>query len=127
LPVFLVIDSSVSGKPEKVESTPRKKCFIVIGINTAFSSRKRRDSVRETWMPQGGLMIFQRFLVYFPFFDTMYLPNASDPWFQIKTPSAEDRKRLEEEKGIIIRFVIGHRSDSMSPNIHRFFSVLTYL
>ncbi|XP_045790371.1 probable beta-1,3-galactosyltransferase 2 [Trifolium pratense] len=66
-----------SRKPERVESTPRKKCFIVIGINTAFSSRKRRDSVRETWMPQ-----------------------------------AEDRKRLEEEKGIIIRFVIGHSSTS---------------
>ncbi|PKU86840.1 Beta-1,3-galactosyltransferase 7 [Dendrobium catenatum] len=31
----------------------RKKAFVVIGINTAFSSRKRRDSVRETWMPQG--------------------------------------------------------------------------
>lgn len=31
----------------------RKKAFMVIGINTAFSSRKRRDSVRETWMPQG--------------------------------------------------------------------------
>lgn len=30
-----------------------KKMFMVIGINTAFSSRKRRDSVRETWMPQG--------------------------------------------------------------------------
>ncbi|CAN6481623.1 unnamed protein product [Victoria cruziana] len=46
---------------------------MVIGINTAFSSRKRRDSVRATWMPQG-----------------------------------EKRKRLEQEKGIIIRFVIGH-------------------
>lgn len=32
---------------------PRKKMFIVIGINTAFSSRKRRDTVRATWMPQG--------------------------------------------------------------------------
>lgn len=32
---------------------PRKKMFMVMGINTAFSSRKRRDSVRETWMPQG--------------------------------------------------------------------------
>lgn len=29
------------------------KAFIVIGINTAFSSRKRRDSLRETWMPKG--------------------------------------------------------------------------
>ncbi|GLT29400.1 hypothetical protein SLA2020_042720 [Shorea laevis] len=46
-------------------------------INTAFSSRKRRDSVRATWMPQG-----------------------------------EERKQLEEEKGIIIRFVIGHSSTS---------------
>lgn len=34
-------------------SNERKKVFVVIGINTAFSSRKRRDSVRETWMPQG--------------------------------------------------------------------------
>ncbi|KAL2643152.1 hypothetical protein R1flu_010739 [Riccia fluitans] len=50
-----------------------KKVFMVIGINTAFSSRKRRDSVRQTWMPGG-----------------------------------EKLKRLEEEKGIVMRFVIGH-------------------
>ncbi|XP_073226846.1 probable beta-1,3-galactosyltransferase 2 [Cicer arietinum] len=67
----------LSRNTETVSSTPRKKCFMVIGINTAFSSRKRRDSVRETWMPQ-----------------------------------VEDRKKLEEEKGIIIRFVIGHSSTS---------------
>lgn len=41
--------SSVSSQ----EGPVKKKAFIVIGINTAFSSRKRRDSVRETWMPQG--------------------------------------------------------------------------
>ncbi|CAI0447758.1 unnamed protein product [Linum tenue] len=35
------------------EGGHRPKVFMVIGINTAFSSRKRRDSVRETWMPQG--------------------------------------------------------------------------
>lgn len=35
-------------------SGTKKKTFMVIGINTAFSSRKRRDSIRETWMPQGG-------------------------------------------------------------------------
>ncbi|KAF5954236.1 hypothetical protein HYC85_007092 [Camellia sinensis] len=29
------------------EGLPRKKAFIVIGINTAFSSRKRHDSVVE--------------------------------------------------------------------------------
>lgn len=55
------------------ESNGRRRYLMVIGINTAFSSRKRRDSVRATWMPQG-----------------------------------EKRKKLEEEKGVIIRFVIGH-------------------
>ncbi|KAL2339191.1 hypothetical protein Fmac_013637 [Flemingia macrophylla] len=58
-------------KSDSVDSTARKKYFMVIGINTAFSSRKRRDSVRATWMPP-----------------------------------AEERKKLEEEKGIVIRFVI---------------------
>ncbi|CAN6174533.1 unnamed protein product [Urochloa humidicola] len=58
-------------------SKHRKRAFVVIGINTAFSSRKRRDSVRETWMPQG-----------------------------------EKLKKLEEEKGIIIRFTIGHSATS---------------
>ncbi|XP_024378632.1 beta-1,6-galactosyltransferase GALT31A [Physcomitrium patens] len=51
----------------------RQKAFVVIGINTAFSSRKRRDSVRETWMPQGDQL-----------------------------------RKLEKEKGIVMRFVIGH-------------------
>ncbi|XP_026664087.2 probable beta-1,3-galactosyltransferase 8 [Phoenix dactylifera] len=48
-----------------------QKAFVVIGINTAFSSKRRRDSIRETWMPRGSKL-----------------------------------KRLEE-KGIVIRFVIG--------------------
>ncbi|RWW48466.1 hypothetical protein BHE74_00045457 [Ensete ventricosum] len=30
-----------------------KKAFAVIGINTGFSSKKRRESVRQTWMPRG--------------------------------------------------------------------------
>nr|KJB59160.1 hypothetical protein B456_009G242100 [Gossypium raimondii] len=59
--------------------SPRKKAFMVIGINTAFSSRRRRDSIRETWMPQGEKLV-----------------------------------RLEREKGIIIRFIIGHSATSDS-------------
>ncbi|XWS24676.1 hypothetical protein CRYUN_Cryun27aG0002900 [Craigia yunnanensis] len=58
---------------EKTSNHTLRKAFVVIGINTAFSSRKRRDSVRETWMPTG-----------------------------------EKQKKLEKEKGIVIRFVIGH-------------------
>eukprot|EP00268_Persea_americana_P047201 TRINITY_DN4902_c0_g1_i3.p1 TRINITY_DN4902_c0_g1~~TRINITY_DN4902_c0_g1_i3.p1 ORF type:complete len:399 (-),score=97.17 TRINITY_DN4902_c0_g1_i3:517-1713(-) len=61
------------------EGTLKKKAFVVIGINTAFSSRKRRDSVRETWMPQG-----------------------------------EKLQKLEREKGIVIRFMIGHSATSSS-------------
>lgn len=38
---------------KKTESSGRRKYRMVVGINTAFSSRKRRDSVRATWMPQG--------------------------------------------------------------------------
>ncbi|XP_057540399.1 probable beta-1,3-galactosyltransferase 2 [Amaranthus tricolor] len=65
-------ESIMDGSPVS-ESGNKRKYLMVVGINTAFSSRKRRDSVRATWMPQG-----------------------------------EKRKKLEEEKGIIMRFVIGH-------------------
>ncbi|KAK7838433.1 beta-1 [Quercus suber] len=47
---------------------PRKKAFVVIGINTAFSSRKRRDSLVQ----------------------------------------------LEREKGIVVRFMIGHSATANS-------------
>ncbi|EEF38209.1 Beta-1,3-galactosyltransferase sqv-2, putative [Ricinus communis] len=75
-------ESILSGSPlsEDLKSTGssgKRRYLMVVGINTAFSSRKRRDSVRATWMPQG-----------------------------------EKRKKLEEEKGIIIRFVIGHSATS---------------
>lgn len=54
-----VQDSILSGTPVSDdlrinESTKRRKYLMVIGINTAFSSRKRRDSVRATWMQQGS-------------------------------------------------------------------------
>ncbi|KAK4492807.1 hypothetical protein RD792_000132 [Penstemon davidsonii] len=67
-------ESIMNGSPTSETTTNvKRKYFMVIGVNTAFSSRKRRDSVRATWMPQG-----------------------------------EKRRKLEIEKGIIMRFVIGH-------------------
>lgn len=48
--------NGANGSPTATNAASSKqsrKAFIVIGINTAFSSRRRRDSVRETWMPQG--------------------------------------------------------------------------
>ncbi|CAL8997237.1 unnamed protein product [Prunus brigantina] len=72
--------SGAGGNSQLSKDSPtRKKAFIVIGINTAFSSRKRRDSVRETWMPQGEKLL-----------------------------------QLEREKGIVIRFMIGHSATSNS-------------
>lgn len=69
-------ESIMSGSPlsdsELTEAKGKRKYLMVVGINTAFSSRKRRDSVRATWMPQG------------------------------------DKRKKLEEKGIIMRFVIGH-------------------
>ncbi|KAE8673278.1 putative beta-1,3-galactosyltransferase 4 [Hibiscus syriacus] len=73
-------ESLLGGSPlseDVIGSSRKRKYLMVIGINTAFSSRRRRDSVRATWMPQG-----------------------------------EKRKRLEDEKGIIVRFVIGHSATS---------------
>ena len=48
---------------EKLANHTLKKAFVVIGINTAFSSRKRRDSLRQTWMPKGPLSLHQ-LLIY---------------------------------------------------------------
>ncbi|MCD9558478.1 hypothetical protein HAX54_015865 [Datura stramonium] len=47
------IDSQNSKLDRASNHRSPNKAFIVIGINTAFISRKRRDSLRETWMPKG--------------------------------------------------------------------------
>lgn len=62
-------DSILNGSPlmENVklsESGHKKKYLMVVGINTAFSNRKRRDSVRATWMPQ-GLAIYHLHIIIF--------------------------------------------------------------
>lgn len=45
-------ESIMDGSPVS-NSSGKRKYLMVVGINTAFSSRKRRDSVRATWMPTG--------------------------------------------------------------------------
>lgn len=49
----LLKHSPLAEEPKAINTSRRHKYFMVIGINTAFNSRKRRDSVRATWMPQG--------------------------------------------------------------------------
>lgn len=51
-----VLKGSVTlDNPKTDDTNSKRKYFMVIGINTAFSSRKRRDSIRNTWMPQGEI------------------------------------------------------------------------
>lgn len=54
------------------EASGKRKYLMVVGINTAFSSRKRRDSVRATWMPQGMWIGYPHFIslcfFFFQFF-----------------------------------------------------------
>lgn len=45
--------SPLSEELKNAESSGKRRYLMVVGINTAFSSRRRRDSVRTTWMPQG--------------------------------------------------------------------------
>ncbi|VAI88383.1 unnamed protein product [Triticum turgidum subsp. durum] len=58
----------------------RPRLLFVMGIMTTFGNRRRRDSIRKTWMPQG-----------------------------------ERLRRLEKDKGIVMRFVIG-RSANPGPD-----------
>ncbi|KAF8668402.1 hypothetical protein HU200_052209 [Digitaria exilis] len=64
---------------EDDQGSARHRMSFVMGVFTTFSNRKRRDSVRQTWMPQG------------------------------------DQLQRLEEKGVIIRFVIG-RSENPNPD-----------
>ncbi|MBA0843418.1 hypothetical protein Goarm_000610, partial [Gossypium armourianum] len=85
--------SPLSEDVSRVGSSRKRKYLMVIGINTAFSSRKRRDSVRATWMPQDS---------------NVNSGAESNLFWKI----GEKRKKLEDEKGIIVRFVIGHSATS---------------
>lgn len=62
-----VQDSLLSGSPisedlKLPELTKKRKYLMVVGINTAFSSRRRRDSVRATWMLQGASSVIYAFI-----------------------------------------------------------------
>jgi len=45
--------TSQTGGRQQSSNHSAQKAFVVIGINTAFSSKRRRDSIRQTWLPKG--------------------------------------------------------------------------
>ena len=105
----IINGSPVSEDLKISESIGKRKYLMVVGINTAFSSRKRRDSVRATWMPHGMWIGYPHFISLFFFLFPIFhwLWSAVTSFLIWKT--GDKRKKLEEEKGIVIRFVIGHR------------------
>ncbi|URE32116.1 Galactosyltransferase [Musa troglodytarum] len=76
-----------------------KKAFVVVGINTAFSSKKRRESIRATWMPRG-----RRDKASSPF---LRFDGSADDEYRSVPSAGSKLRRLEEEKGVVMRFVIG--------------------
>ncbi|KAF6172960.1 hypothetical protein GIB67_006336 [Kingdonia uniflora] len=71
----------------------RKNLFAVIGIATGFGRKNNRDAIRKAWMPTGRI-------------PSLFVSAAL--------------KKLEKEKGIILRFVIGrsaNRGDSLDQGI----------
>lgn len=66
------------GDSEGDQGTARRRMSFVMGVFTTLANRKRRDSIRQTWMPQG------------------------------------DQLRRLEDKGVVIRFVVGR---SANPNL----------
>ena len=48
-------DFPTSRNMKNVETNVKRKYFMIVGINTSFSSCKRREFVCVAWMPQGAL------------------------------------------------------------------------
>ncbi|GKA52753.1 probable beta-1,3-galactosyltransferase 2 isoform X1 [Tanacetum coccineum] len=48
-----IVNGSLISEENTRSSVERKKCLMVVGVNTAFSYRERRGSVRATWIHQG--------------------------------------------------------------------------
>ena len=101
------VERRSSHKQSGIETnTTKQKAFMVIGINTAFSSRKRRDSVRQTWMPQGIFLLYLYICIYIIVRTVLHI---------FMFVPGENLLKLEKEKGIVVRFMIGHRYLSFYP------------
>ncbi|KAL3592376.1 hypothetical protein D5086_011016 [Populus alba] len=100
------LDSSAAVSTLSRDGSARQKVFMVIGINTAFSSRKRRDSIRETWMPQGKkLMQLERekgIIVRFMIGQRYNPSSGTDGWSMLES--------LVLAKGMLASTLARHRS-----------------
>jgi mitotic spindle assembly checkpoint protein MAD1 len=101
----MAVERARSGGGGAVASSSRtpQKAFVVVGINTAFTSKKRRDSLRDTWVPRGTHTTHTWSV------PTSHAYSCARITQHGTAARAGDKlRKLEQEKGIVIRFVIGH-------------------
>ncbi len=92
------------------------KLLAVVGIMTTFGTRSRRESIRKTW-PEG-----ETFFFFFVYFLVCFFPISLSPFSLSLAPfhswdnqnilaciTGSASKKLEDGKGVVIRFVIGRR------------------
>ncbi|KAJ0047664.1 hypothetical protein Pint_15043 [Pistacia integerrima] len=91
--------------PQKEDKNSKKRLLAVIGIITTFGRKKNRDAIRKAWMPTGNFPCF--FAVSFFFIVIPFLFKLLRYTF-ITCATLE---KLEVEKGIIVRFVVGRSAN----------------
>jgi len=94
----------VSKSPKLADGTETKKRpLVVIGIMTSLGNKKKRDAVRQAWMGTGRVSLYTCFsktpVCYLQCVMSLALPFIA----------GASLKKLESEKGVIARFVIGRR------------------
>jgi hypothetical protein len=105
----------VSKSPKLADGTETKKRpLVVIGIMTSLGNKKKRDAVRQAWMGTGRVSLYTCFsktpVCYLQCVMSLALPFIA----------GASLKKLESEKGVIARFVIGrsaNKGDSMDKSI----------
>lgn len=84
------------------QGTAWRRMSFVMGVFTTLANRKRRDSIRQTWMPQGRCLSL-------PFCTVELLFHFFFGICKNVEPSVGDQLRRLEDKGVVIRFVVGRR------------------
>lgn len=90
--------------PKHTDGTETKRRpLVVIGIMTSLGNKKKRDAVRQAWMGTGRVS---------PYPCLVKITLCCLHW-ELKrllyTAGAASLRKLETDKGVIARFVIGRR------------------
>ncbi|MBA0651988.1 hypothetical protein Goklo_019278 [Gossypium klotzschianum] len=80
----------------------KRKPLVVIGVLTRFGRKNNRDAIRKAWMGSG---------MNTPSFIIVFVIGVNGFMFFRKLGNGETLKKMEKEKGVVSRFVIGRSAD----------------